>query len=56
MKKRAVKFYLSLHVNSHLSTDVTFQTNLPAVLSTNTIEVYDSNDIRDAMNMYQMVE
>ena len=49
-KKRAVKFYLSLHVNFHLSTDVTFLTDPPAVLSTDTIEVYDSSDIHDALN------
>ena len=48
VKKRAVKFYLSLHANLHLSTDVTFLTNPPAVLSTDTIEVYDSSDIHDA--------
>ena len=40
VKKRAVKFYLLLHVNFHLSTDVTFVTNPPAVLSSDTIEVY----------------
>ena len=41
-KKRAVKFYLSLHVN--LSTDVAFLTDPPAVLST------DSCDVHDALN------
>ena len=30
-------------------TDVTFLTNPPAVLSTETIEVYDSSDIYDAL-------
>ena len=49
-KKRAVKLYLSLHANFHPSTDVTFLANPPAVLSTNTIEVYDSSDIHDALN------
>ena len=49
VKKRAVDFYLSLHVNFHLSTDVTFLTNPPAVLSTNTI-VYDWSDVYDALN------
>ena len=49
-KKRAVKFYLSLHVNFHPNTDVTFLTNPPAVLSTDTIEVYDSSDIHDALD------
>ena len=39
VKMKAVKFYLSLHVNFHLSTDVTFLTNPPTVLSTDTIEV-----------------
>ena len=53
-KKRAVKFYLSLHVNFYLSTDVTFLTHSPAVRSTDTIEVYDSSDIHDALNsIYQ---
>ena len=42
VKKRAVKFYLSLHVNFHLSTDVAFLTDPPAVLIADTIEVYDS--------------
>ena len=43
VKKRAVKFYL-------LSTDVIFLTNPPAVLSTDTIEVYGSSDVHDALN------
>ena len=42
-KKRAVKFYLSLHVNFHPSTDV-------AVLSTDIIGVYESCDVHDALN------
>ena len=50
VKKRAVKFNLSLHVKVHLSTDVAFLTNPPAVLSTDTIEVYDSGDVHDALN------
>ena len=50
VKKRAVKFYLSLHVNFHLSTDMAFLTDPPAVLSTDTIEVYDSCDVHDALN------
>ena len=50
VKKRAVKFSLSLHVNFHLSTDVTFLTNPLADLSTDTIEVYDSSDIHDVLN------
>ena len=29
---------------------MTFLTNPPAILSTNTIEVYDSSDIHDALN------
>ena len=50
VKKRAVKFYLSLHVNFHLSTDVAFLTDPPAVLSTDTIGVYDSCDVHDALS------
>ena len=50
VKKRAVKFYLSLHVNFHLRTDVAFLTDPQAVLSTDTIEVYVSCDIHDALN------
>ena len=50
MKKRAVTFYLSLHVNYHLSADVAFLTDPPAVLRTDTIEVYDSSDVHDALN------
>ena len=54
MKERAVKFYLSLHVNFHLSTDVAFLTDPPAVLSTDPIEVYDSSDVHDALkSMYE---
>ena len=49
-KKRAVKFYLSLHANFHLSTDVTFLINPPAVLSTDTIEVYDLSDVHEGLN------
>ena len=49
-KKRAVQFYLSLHANFHLNTDVTFLTNPPAVLSSDTIEVYDWSDIHNALN------
>ena len=49
VKKRAVKFYLSLHVNFHLSTDVAFLTDPPVVLSTDSIEVYDSW-VHDALN------
>ena len=37
VKKRSVKFYLSLHVKFHLSTDVTSLTNPPPVFSTDTI-------------------
>ena len=50
VKKRAVRLYLSLHVNFRLSTDVTFLTNPPAVLSTYPIEVYGSSDVHDALN------
>ena len=50
VKKRAVKFYLSLHVNFHLSTDVAFLIHPPAVLGTDTIEVYDSSDVHDVLN------
>ena len=50
MKKRAVKFYLSLHVNFHLSTDVAFLTDPTAVLSTDAIEVYHSCDVHGALN------
>ena len=50
VKKRAVKFYLLLHVNFHLSTDVAFITDPPAVLSTDTIEGYDSSDVHGAVN------
>ena len=54
VKKRSVKFYLSLHVNFHLSTDVTFLTNPPAVFSTDTIELYGSSDVHDALNSIYM--
>ena len=50
VKKRAVNFYLSLHVNFHLSTDVTFLTNPQAVLSTHNIEVYDWSDVHKALD------
>ena len=48
---RTVKFYLSMHANFHLSTDVTFLTNPPAVLSTDTMEVCDSSDVHDTLNI-----
>ena len=48
--KRAVKFYLSLHFNFYRSTDVVFLTDPPAVLGTDTVEVYDSSDVHDALN------
>ena len=50
VKKRAVKFYLSLHVIFPLSTGVAFLTDPPAILSTDTIDVYDSSDVHDALN------
>ena len=50
MEKRAVRFYLSLHANFHLNTDAAFLTDPPAILSTDTIEVYDSSDVHDALN------
>ena len=50
VKKRAVKFSMLLHVNFHLSTDVAFLTDPPAVLFTDTIEVYDLCDVHDALN------
>ena len=50
VKKLAVTFFLSLHVNFHLITDVAFLTDPPAVLSTDTVEVYDSSDIHDTLN------
>ena len=50
VKKRAVKFYFSLHVNFHLSTDVAFLSDPPAVFSTDAIEVYDSSDVHNALN------
>ena len=49
-KKEAVKCYLSLRANFHLSTDETFLTNPPAVLNTNAMGVYNSGDMRTALN------
>ena len=49
-KKRAVRFYLSLHVYFHLSTDLTFLTDPPAVFSTDAVELYNSNDVHVALN------
>ena len=50
VKRKAVKFYLSLQANFHLSTDVTFLTNPPAVLNTDTVDVYSSSDVHSALN------
>ena len=50
VKKRAVVFHLSLHVNFHLSIDVAFLIDQRAVFSPDTIEVYDSSDVHDALN------
>ena len=49
-KKRAVKFYLSLRVNFHPSTDVTFLIDPPAVISTATVEVYHTSDVHVALH------
>ena len=48
-RKKAVRFYLSLHVNFHLNTDEKFLTNPPTILNTNAMEVYNSSEIRNAL-------
>ena len=49
LKKKAIKFYMSLHANFHLSSDESFVTEPPAVLNTEAIEIYESNEIDDIL-------
>ena len=52
-KKRALKVYLSLHVNFHLSTDPTFATDPPFVLNTEPVEILESTIINQTLdNIY----
>ena len=50
VKKKVIKFCLSLHANFHLSKDETFLSNPPAVLNMNVMEVYNSSKIHNALN------
>ena len=50
MRKKAVKYYWSLNVNFHLSSDQTFLTNPHTVINNNTMEVYMSSEIDNAFN------
>ena len=45
MKKKAIKVYVSLHADFHLSMDTTFITEPPLVLNTGVVEVLESSDI-----------
>ena len=48
-EKNAIKYYLSSHVNFHLSMDESFTTNPPVVLSTTPIEVFKFNNIEKSL-------
>ena len=44
-KKKALKFYLSLHANFHLGSDESFQTDPPIVFNTDPFEIYESTEV-----------
>ena len=50
VKKRAIKFYVSLHINFHLGSDEEFKTEPPAVLNTEALEIFKSTNIDDILN------
>ena len=49
-KKKAIKFYVSHHVNFNLGNDHTFITGPPAVFNTEAIEIYESSKIDDILS------
>lgn len=48
-KKRALKFYLSLHLNFHLGSDETYITEPPVVLNTSAVELYESSQLDEIL-------
>ena len=50
VRKRAIKMYVSLHANFHLSSDETFITEPCAVLNTDVMEVFESSMIDELLN------
>ncbi len=54
IKKRAIKFYISLHANFHLSSDTGFMTDPPVVLNTHIVEIYESSEVEEILaNTYE---
>ena len=54
--KNAIKFYVSLHINFHLSIDHTFITDPPIVLNTMVFEVLDSTNLNETLdNVYDVL-
>ena len=49
-KKKALKFYVALHANFHLSHDESFTTSPPAVLRSEAIELYKSSNINEVLD------
>ena len=49
MKKKAIKFYISLHANFHLSSDTSFMTDPPVVLNTDVEEIYESSEVDEIL-------
>ena len=55
-EKGAIKFYLSLYANFHLSVDNSFKTDPPAVLPTEPVEVLESTYLNDTLDsLYDML-
>ena len=48
-EKHVLKFQLSLHANFHLSIDESIKTQPPAVLRSDTYEVYQSSDVQELL-------
>ena len=49
-RKRAIKFYISLHANFHLSSDPSFTTDPPVVLNTEVEEIYESSEVDEILD------
>ena len=49
VKKNAIKFNVSLHTRFHLGMDSMFITELPAVLTTDTEEIFSSSNLDETL-------
>ena len=50
VKKNAIKFIVSLHTQFHLGMDSTFITEPPAILTTDTDEIFSSSNLNETLN------